>query len=257
MKTKNNLDHEINSKQLGSSQSISYLGCPYSDPDPEVRRYRERAVTQMAFDLHAQGILVYSPLTHNLPIDKLGVFGDFQTWMNFDHGMLVRCDRLFVFKLPGWENSKGLKAEIERAQALNLPVEELIPDELFLKKIACRDDSITPVQELLKHIDQLVEERDWSQFHSPKNLAMNLQVEIGEVAEHFTWLTEEQSRCLPPGKKQEVADEIGDVLISLVQLSDKLGVDLFSSAMRKIEKIKKKYPAHLAKGKAFKYTYYE
>jgi len=236
---------------------IAYLGCPYSDPDPIVRKYRERAVTQMAFDLHAKGILTYSPLTHNMPLDRLGVFGDFQTWLDFDHSMLSRCNKLLVLKLPGWEESKGLRAEIECAKSLNIPIEAIEPDQAFLEKITCSEESLTPMAELLKQVNILVEERDWSQFHSPKNLAMNLQVESSEVAEHFTWLTEDKSYHLTPKQKQEVSAELGDVLISLVQLSDTLGIDLINATMQKIESIKNKYPSGLSKGKAIKYTHYE
>ncbi len=116
--------------------------------------------------------------------------------------------------------------------------------------------SIESIADLLNHINEMVEERDWAQFHSPKNLAMNLQVESSEVAEHFTWLTEPESHQLTSAKKQEVSEELGDVFINLVQLSDKLGIDLFAAAVQKIAKIKVKYPAALTRGKALKYTTY-
>lgn len=66
-------------------------------------------------------------------------------------------------------------------------------------------------------IKRFVSERDWEQFHSPKNLAMALSVEVSEIVEHFQWLTQEQSRNLPPEKVREVAQEIGDVMIYLVE----------------------------------------
>ncbi len=66
-------------------------------------------------------------------------------------------------------------------------------------------------------IKRFVSERDWEQFHSPKNLAMALSVEVSEIVEHFQWLTREQSRNLPPEKVREVAQEIGDVMIYLVE----------------------------------------
>lgn len=114
-----------------------------------------------------------------------------------------------------------------------------------------------PIAQLLIAINQMTLERDWAQFHSPKNLAMSLQVEASEIAEHFTWLTEAQSYDLTSSKKQEVAEELGDVFINLILLSDKLGIDLLTATRDKIEKIKQKYPADLSKGKAIKYTNYE
>ncbi len=101
------------------------------------------------------------------------------------------------------------------------------------------------------------EERDWEQFHSPKNLAMALSVEASEIVEHFQWLTEEQSRNLTPEKLTEVREEIGDVVIYLTELSDKLGIDPVDAAKAKLAINKQKYPVDLVKGKASKYTEYE
>jgi len=97
-------------------------------------------------------------------------------------------------------------------------------------------------------------ERDWDQFHSPKNLVMALSVEVSELLEHFQWLTEEQSSALPPKKLQQVREEIGDVLIYLTRLADKLGVDMLEEAAKKIEVNRVKYPADKVRGSAKKYT---
>lgn len=105
--------------------TISYLACPYSHPDPAVRENRYTAVTRVAFELMKKGIFVYSPITHNIPIDRLGIHGDWLVWRDFDHTMLSRCDRLLVLKLDGWEKSKGLAAEISHAQQLGIPIEWL------------------------------------------------------------------------------------------------------------------------------------
>ena len=105
-------------------------------------------------------------------------------------------------------------------------------------------------------IRQFVNERDWKQFHSPKNLAMALSVEVSEIVEHFQWLTQEQSRNLPPEKLREVTHEIGDVMIYLVELSDALGVDPIKAATEKVNANSSKDPADLVKGKAAKYTEY-
>ena len=105
-------------------------------------------------------------------------------------------------------------------------------------------------------IRKFTEDRDWQQFHSPKNLAMALSVEVAEFVEHFQWLTEEQSRDLPPQKLAEVREEIGDVMIYLVELADKLGIDPIEAAKAKVEINGQKYPTDLVKGKASKYTEY-
>jgi NTP pyrophosphatase (non-canonical NTP hydrolase) len=112
------------------------------------------------------------------------------------------------------------------------------------------------VEDLRADIRTFIEERDWEQFHSPKNLAMALSVEVAEVVEHFQWLTEEQSTNLPPEKLAEIRQEIGDVMIYLIELADKLGIDPVEAAKAKVEINGKKYPADLVKGNATKYTEY-
>jgi len=98
--------------------------------------------------------------------------------------------------------------------------------------------------------------RDWEQFHSPKNLSMALMVEAAELMEHFQWLTETQSGNLPEEKTAAVAEELADVLLYLVRLSDKLGVDLREAALHKLEKNAVKYPADKVRGSAKKYSEY-
>src|ERR687894_205972 len=101
-----------------------------------------------------------------------------------------------------------------------------------------------------------IKERDWEQFHSPKNLAMALSVEVAEVVEQFQWLTEDQSRNLPPEKLAEIREEIGDVMIYLTELADKLGIDPVEAAKAKVTINGHKYPSDLVKGNASKYTEY-
>ncbi|MDH4287024.1 MAG: nucleotide pyrophosphohydrolase [Gallionella sp.] len=100
------------------------------------------------------------------------------------------------------------------------------------------------------------EARDWNQFHSPKNLSMALMVEAAELMEHFQWLTEKQSADLDPAKKALVAEELADILLYLVRLSDKLDVDLLDAALNKLEKNAAKYPAEQVRGSAKKYSEY-
>lgn len=96
--------------------------------------------------------------------------------------------------------------------------------------------------------------RDWEQFHSPKNLSMALSVEAAELMEHFQWLTEEQSRNLPPGTRQAVKEEIADVLVYLVRLADRLDIDPLEAAREKMAANEAKYPVDKARGTARKYT---
>lgn len=100
-------------------------------------------------------------------------------------------------------------------------------------------------------------QRDWDQFHSPKNLTMALSVEAAELMEHFQWLTEAQSTALPAEKLAAVADEIADVQVYLVMLADKLGIDILQAAAEKMQKNAQKYPAEQVRGSAKKYTEYE
>lgn len=96
--------------------------------------------------------------------------------------------------------------------------------------------------------------RDWDQFHSPRNLATALSVEAAELLEPFQWLTDEQSRQLPPEARAAVEEELADVLLYLVRLADQLDVDLAAAARGKIARNADKYPIDKAKGSARKYT---
>ena len=101
---------------------------------------------------------------------------------------------------------------------------------------------------------KFADERDWDQYHSPKNLASALSVEAAELLERFQWLTEDQSRKLPPDELQKVREEMADVLNYLVRLADKLDVNLLEAAREKIELNAKKYPVAKARGSAKKYS---
>lgn len=113
------------------------------------------------------------------------------------------------------------------------------------------------MNELRDALREFVRERDWEQFHNPKNLAMALGVEVAELAEIFQWLNENQSSKLPPEKLSAARDEIGDVLIYLVRLADSLGIDPLDAARAKLEKARVKYPADRVRGKSLKYNEYE
>jgi dCTP diphosphatase len=110
------------------------------------------------------------------------------------------------------------------------------------------------LDELRDAVRRFAVERDWDQFHSPKNLASALIVEAAELLEHFQWLTPQQSAALLPEKRQEVELEMADVLIYLVRLADKLDVDLVQAARKKMQINATKYPVDQARGNAAKYT---
>ncbi len=111
--------------------------------------------------------------------------------------------------------------------------------------------------DLKARLRAFADERDWDQFHSPKNLAMALSVEAAELLEHFQWLTEQQSHDLPPDVASKVAEEIADVQIYLVRLADKLGVDIEAAVADKLASNHNKYPADRVRGSAAKYTQYD
>lgn len=112
------------------------------------------------------------------------------------------------------------------------------------------------MDDLIQRLRIFAKEREWEKFHSPKNLAMALSVEVSEIAELFQWLTEEESYNLTAEKLQQLKEEIGDVMIYLAKLADKFGIDPIEAAREKIEINEKKYPAEMVKGKAKKYNEY-
>ncbi len=113
---------------------------------------------------------------------------------------------------------------------------------------------MTEFESLRDQLRDFATARDWDQFHSPKNLAMALAGEAGELLENFQWLTEEQSRHPPPEVLAAASEEIADVLLYLVRLSDKLGIDPLEAANRKMVANARKYPVEKARGTARKYT---
>ncbi len=113
---------------------------------------------------------------------------------------------------------------------------------------------MTELDSLRDQLRAFAAARDWDQFHSPKNLAMALSAEAGELLEIFQWLGEEQSRSLPPEAHAAAGDEIADVLLYLIRLADKLGIDPIAAAHRKIVANALKYPADKARGTSKKYT---
>ncbi|MBF0345279.1 MAG: nucleotide pyrophosphohydrolase [Nitrospirae bacterium] len=109
---------------------------------------------------------------------------------------------------------------------------------------------------LAGELKEFARERDWEKFHTPKNLAMALSVEVAELVEIFQWMDEEESRTLEPKKLRHLREEIGDVLIYLTNLADKFDIDPLEAAIEKLQHNRDKYPASIVRGKATKYTDY-
>jgi NTP pyrophosphatase (non-canonical NTP hydrolase) len=113
-----------------------------------------------------------------------------------------------------------------------------------------RFESLDQLRDTLRRFSA---ERDWDQFHSPKNLAMALIVEAGELVEHFQWMSEQESATLTQTRLAEVRAEMADVFIYLVRLADRLDVDLLAAAAEKIELNAQRYPATEFRGSSRKY----
>ena len=114
------------------------------------------------------------------------------------------------------------------------------------------------IKEWQAKIRVFVRERDWEQFHSPKNLAMALNVEAAELMEIFQWMKESESRNIQTGEVQtQIEDEVADVAIYLLRMCDLLGVDLNAAMENKMQKNAAKYPAEKVRGSSRKYSEYE
>lgn len=112
------------------------------------------------------------------------------------------------------------------------------------------------LEELKQRLRGFVAERDWEQFHSPKNLAMALSVEASELVELFQWISEEQSASPDAELRRRAAEELADVLWFLVRIADRLDVDLLAAAESKFAQNAKKYPAERVRGQSRKYDEY-
>lgn len=113
------------------------------------------------------------------------------------------------------------------------------------------------IEQLRQRLEAFARERDWEQFHSPKNLSMALIAEAAELVEHFQWLSQEQSMHLPPDKLEAVRLELADIFIFLIRCADRLGVDLIGAARDKIEINERRYPADKVRGSARRASEYE
>jgi NTP pyrophosphatase (non-canonical NTP hydrolase) len=110
------------------------------------------------------------------------------------------------------------------------------------------------IKEITKKIKTFRDERDWMQFHDPKNMAISIIIEASELLEHFQWKTKEEVQQYLKANKDEVKDEIADIAMYLFELADNLGLDLIKAMEQKLKKNSKKYPVAKAKGSNLKYN---
>ena len=112
-------------------------------------------------------------------------------------------------------------------------------------------DPITTVAELRKLVGDFVRERDWNQFHSPKNLSMSLAIEVAELMEHFQWISIDESRAIAhePRKVEAIAEELADVVSYALAIANELSIDVSAAMQRKMIKNAEKYPADEYQGR--------
>ncbi|MEL7498954.1 MAG: nucleotide pyrophosphohydrolase [Planctomycetota bacterium] len=111
------------------------------------------------------------------------------------------------------------------------------------------DDSHTTVSELRQWMQTFVDQRDWQQFHSPKNLAMSLAIEAGELMEHFQWISMDESRSIDEQQRHDVAEELADVICYAMSIANSLNLDVATAVHQKMIKNRLKYPAEDFKGR--------
>ncbi len=119
------------------------------------------------------------------------------------------------------------------------------------------NDRETTLQQLKEQVENFVRERDWEQFHTPKNLSMSIAIEAAELMEHFQWLTVEQSKDLPDSALHDIGEELADIVIYSLSMANALNLDLSQTVKAKMAKNISKYPSDKVRGKAHKYTWYK
>ena len=112
------------------------------------------------------------------------------------------------------------------------------------------------VKKLVQLVAEFRDKRDWKQFHNPKDLAISISIEAGELLELFQWKNETEAKAIlaDPAKRKRVEEELADIMIFCLSMSDATGIDIEEAVMKKLEQNEKKYPIEKAKGSAKKYT---
>lgn len=117
-----------------------------------------------------------------------------------------------------------------------------------------KEQSRNKMEKLVDRIIKFRKERDWEQFHKPKDIAISLALEAAEVLEHFQWKSEEEIKEYIKNNKDEIGEELADVLYWVLLMSNDIGIDILEALDKKIDKNAKKYPVEKAKGRADKYN---
>jgi dCTP diphosphatase len=117
-------------------------------------------------------------------------------------------------------------------------------------------DSATTVAQLKDRVLAFARERDWEQFHAPKNLSMALAAEAGELMEHFLWATPDESRAVArdPARAARIAEELADVVIYALEFANTTGLDVAAAVEAKMAANALKYPVEKSRGRSVKYT---
>jgi dCTP diphosphatase len=115
-------------------------------------------------------------------------------------------------------------------------------------------NSMNELEQLQQAIRKFRDDRDWMQFHNPKNLACSISIEAAELLEHFQWKTPQESETITKEKRTEISHEIADIAVYLIELADNLEIDLVQAIRTKLALNEAKYPVLKAKGSAAKYT---
>lgn len=118
-------------------------------------------------------------------------------------------------------------------------------------------DMVTTLQSLKQVVEEFVHERDWEQFHSAKNLSMNLAIEAAELMEHFLWCTNDEVPAIIEKKRTDIQDELSDVVLGILCFANRYNIDITKTFLRKLDLAKQKYPVEKVKGKSDKYTAYQ
>jgi dCTP diphosphatase len=124
-----------------------------------------------------------------------------------------------------------------------------------MKALPMNDDTTT-LTTVKKQVDAFIQERDWHQFHSPKNLSMNIATEAAELMEHFLWCATQEAHQALEQHRTEIEDELADVLMAVCSFANACNIDVAQAFERKLAKHKAKYPVEKCKGRSDKYTSY-
>lgn len=202
---------------MNNEPSLSYLAAPYRHEDPKVLSFRLAAVTYTAYEMIRKGRMVFSPLTHNMPIDRIGFHGDWSVWKTYDRLMLERCDALTVLTLPGWEESKGVRAEIRWAEELNMPIEMVA---------LTREAEEIAIKESVKGNENLKDALIRTLKEHPSQLHQTTQEIMRELAHTLSLLGNQMEDLSEDRAKKEFKEVAGGLLISLFHVAETLQFDL-------------------------------